>query len=70
MTQGTPALLLPVSPDSELMMQWRPLKYQSPVSYRDEDVRSIATEDISEDHETDDDASAEAAPSEATTRPN
>lgn len=66
MTQGTPALSLPVCPDTELVMRWRPLKYESPVSYCDEEVRSIATEDISEEHETDDEAAAEAPAGEAT----
>lgn len=62
MTQGTPTLSLPVSPGGGLGMEWRPLKYQSPRSYNDDDVRSIATEDISEDHEHDDDESANEAP--------
>ncbi len=54
MTQGATTLLLPVNPDSRLVMEWRPLKFRSSCSYSDADVRSIPTEDIREDYENDD----------------
>lgn len=67
MTRGTASLMLPISPHAELVMEWRPIKYQSPRSYNDEDVRSVATEEFSEDDGPDEDpdearASESAAP--------
>lgn len=67
LTQGATTLSLPVSPETKLVMQWRPIKCESPRSYNDEDVRSIATEEISEDHEADNEETDEAPASEAAT---
>lgn len=55
MAQGNSAISLSVGPDSRLGMEWRPLKYQSPRGYDDDNVRSIVTEDISENDDHDED---------------
>lgn len=58
LTQGSTSLSLPISPESNLAMEWRPLKYQAPRGYSDGDVRAVPTDDIHEDDEHDDDDDA------------
>jgi hypothetical protein len=56
LTEGNSMLPLCVSPDSELAMEWRPVKYRSPVGYDDAKVRTTPVEDTRETDETDEDA--------------
>jgi TIR domain len=48
LTEGNSLLPLCMSPDSETAMEWRPTKYESPVSYDDAQIRITPTEEICE----------------------
>jgi hypothetical protein len=60
LTRGEPTLRLVVNSEDDLRMDWRPIKYQSAISYDDAEVRSEVSEDIRETSESEDDE-AEAA---------
>jgi hypothetical protein len=65
LTDGHTSLGLKLGPNTTVLMEWRPVKCRSDVSYDDADVRYTASEENREDAEYESEDSEDAEPSEA-----